>query len=221
MFLNFQNDDECFKTEAQFQYMVGENLLVAPVLSEKENFKKLYLPEGNWLDWWTNKTFEGIQWVIVEVPANKIPLFVKEGGIIPMQEEQNYVAEKKIEELELRIFPTDSSAYVLYEDDGITTNYKNGLFAMTKFEVIKNGESITVNVSKENDKYKTGRKNYIFKLYNSSIPKSISLNSKELKFFGSIPNLISSEEGYGYNEDGMMIIIKVKDTKEINILIKE
>jgi len=138
-----------------------------------------------------------------------------------MQEEQNFVGEKKIEELELRIFPSDSSAYELYEDDGITTNYKNGLFAMTKFEVIKNGESITVNVSKENDKYKTGRKNYIFKLYNSSIPKSISLNSKELKFFGSIPNLISSEEGYSYNEDGMMIIIKVKDTKEINILIKE
>ncbi len=163
MFLNFQNDDECYKWDSQYQFMIGENFLVAPVLSEKENFKKLYLPEGKWLDWWTNKIYKGNQWIIIEVPQSKIPLLIKEGGIIPMQEEQNYVGEKKIEELELRIFPSDSSVYELYEDDGITTNYKKSAFSITEFKVVKNNNSVKINVFKEKDGFDSGRKNFLLK----------------------------------------------------------
>jgi hypothetical protein len=81
-------------------------------------------------------------------------------------------------------------------------------------------QELTVRVSKENDKYNTGRKNYLFKIYNSSAPKIISLNNKELKYFDDIENLISTDEGYSYSKDEMMIKIKVRDKKEINILIK-
>ncbi len=220
MFLNFQDDEECYRGESQYQFMIGENLLVAPVLSEKENFKKLYLPEGKWIDWWTNKIYEGNQWIIVEVPQWKIPLFIKEGGIIPMQEEQNYVGEKKIEELELRIFLSDSSSFTLYEDDGISSNYQGGVYSLTKFEAIKKSGSTLISVSKEEDNYNSGRKDYFFKILNSLQPAKVTLNNKELKFFSEIQKLISTDEGYSYSKNEMIVVVKVKDTKEMNILIR-
>ncbi len=58
MFLDFQNDENCYSAKAQYQYMFGENLLVAPVLSETSEFKELYLPEGKWYQWNTGKIFE-------------------------------------------------------------------------------------------------------------------------------------------------------------------
>jgi alpha-glucosidase len=220
MFLNFQDDEECYKWDSQYQFMIGENLLVAPVLSEKENFKKLYLPNGKWIDWWTNKVYEGNQWIIVEVPQWRIPLFIKEGGIIPLQEEQNYVGEKKIEELELRIFASDSSFYLLYEDDGISTNYKDGTYSLSKFEVIKQNDAIEIQVSKERDGYNTGRKNYIFKIFNSSLPGKVSVNNNELKWFEDLKSLMSAGEGFCYLKDEETLVIKAADKKNINISIR-
>jgi alpha-glucosidase len=219
MFLNFQNDNECYKWDSQYQFMIGENLLVAPVLSEKENFKKLYLPEGKWLDWWTTKIYEGNQWIIVEVPQWRIPLFIREGGIIPIQEEQNYVGEKKFHELELRIFPSDSSVYQLYEDDGISANYKNGTYSLTKFEIVMQNGSTSILVSSKRDNYNSGRKNYIFKIFNSSLPGIISIDNKQLKSY-DVENLVSAEEGFSYLKDKGMLVLKVQDTKNINISIR-
>ena len=93
MFLNYQDDDECYTNEAQYQYMIGENLLVAPVLSEYENSKKVYLPEGKWLGWWDNKVYDGGQWILTEAPIDRIPLFIKEGGVIPMGPKKEYIGE--------------------------------------------------------------------------------------------------------------------------------
>lgn len=220
MFLNFQYDNECYKWDSQYQFMIGENLLVAPVLSEKENSKKLYLPEGRWLDWWTNKVYEGNQWIIVEVPQWRIPLFLKEGGIIPMQEEQNYVGEKKIEELEVRIFPGESSAYVLYEDDGNSTGYKKGVFSLTMFEVAKQNNSVSIQVSKEKDNYNSGRKNYIFKVLDSNLPQGVSVNNNELKSFEDLKSLNSAAEGFYYLKDEETLVIKAADKKNLNISIR-
>jgi len=220
MFLNFQNDDECYKWDSQYQFMIGDNLLVAPVLSEKENFKKLYLPEGKWFDWWTNKIYEGNQWIIIEVPQREIPLFIREGGIIPMQQEQNYVGEKKIEEFEVKIFPSGSSVYQLYEDDGITTNYKNGAFSLTKFKVDKNINSVEINVSKEKDGFDLGRKDYLFKVLDSALPERVSVNNNDLKSFKDLKSLNSAAEGFCYLKDEQTLVIKAADKKNLNISVR-
>ena len=95
MFVNYQNDENCYSRNAQYQFMIGENLLVAPVVNSTESTKRLYLPEGKWYDWINNKVVNGGEWKIFEVPLNKIALYIKEGGMIPMQEVQNYIGEKK------------------------------------------------------------------------------------------------------------------------------
>jgi len=180
MFLNYQDDENCYSTDAQYQFMVGENLLVAPVVSSTENFKKLYLPKGRWYDWNNNKTAVGGDWQVVAVPINKIPLYIKEGGMIPKQEVQNYVGEKKINELELVIFPSEKSEYTFYEDDGQSYEYENGKNSLTKFSFEITGKTEKLQVSKLNDGFKSERKNYLFTFLDTKQPLKINLNRKEL-----------------------------------------
>ena len=82
--------------------MFGDYLLVAPITDET-NKRAIYLPEGIWTDWWTGERINGGKWINVEVDIEIMPLYIREGGIIPLGPVMNYVEEFKIEEIELRI----------------------------------------------------------------------------------------------------------------------
>jgi alpha-glucosidase len=224
MMLNYQDDDECYKWDIQYQFMLGENLLVAPVLSETENFKKLYLPEGKWLDWWDGKVYQGKQWIIVEAPINRIPLFVKEGGIIPTIEKQNYVGEKKISQMEVFIFPSKEASYLLYEDDGITYGYKDSIYSITQVKFSSDSFDNKINIGKIVDKFTADRKNYLLKIYSEKDVvevKSQNLSGEGLlKEYSSIKDLTESDEGFFYESISKFLYIKIKDKPGIQIAYK-
>ncbi len=217
MFLNYQNDDECYSDEAQYQFMIGDNLLVAPVLSETSNFKKLYLPEGKWFDWWTGKIYEGNQWIIVEAPIDHIPFFIKEGAFIPMQNVEQYVGEKKMDELKVVVFPSSQSKYSFYEDDGISYDYKNGKYSLTEFESKRGNNSGTITIKNSHDNYDTGRKDFFLKVLNTGEVSNVSINNSSLKKFSSETELENAQEGFYSDSKEKTVYIKVKDEKEIEI----
>jgi alpha-glucosidase len=218
MFLDFQDDEQCYTTDAEFQFMLGNEILVAPVLNENDVYKKLYLPEGKWLELQTNQIYNGNQWVVVEAPINRIPFFIKEGGIVPMQEVQNYVGEKKITELKLYIFPSgNSSSYELYEDDGKTLDYQNGDYSLTKFEVTRSN-GLDIGITKEKDNYSTGRKDYLIMIYDADQFSKVSSGSSLLQPVGSLNNLENSGEGYFYDTGKKILTIKVIDTGNLKIM---
>jgi alpha-glucosidase len=181
MFFNYQNDKECYSKNAEGQFMVGDKVLVAPVLSETSDFKKLYLPEGNWFSTNFNKFYKGSQWIIIDVPLNTLPIFVKEGGIIPFQEVQQYVGEKKIEETELHIFPSAKSSYTLYEDDGISFQYEKGKYSLTTFTCEKKDAAIDLTIKKDFDGYKNDRKFYSITFAGSGKPAAVKAGTIEYK----------------------------------------
>lgn len=219
MFLNFQNDDECYSNNAQYQFMIGKNLLVAPVVSENENFKKLYLPEGKWLDWWNSKVYDGKQWIIVEAPMDKIPLFIREGGIIPLQEKQNYVGEKNISQMEFKIFPIKNSEYDLYADDGISTNYENGEFSLIKINAKKEDSNVNISTNKSGN-YNNNLKSFIFDIYNTGTVKSVSLDGKDIPDLQSEEDLDKASEGFYYNKNGKLLKVKVNYSDKMEIQIR-
>ena len=216
MFLNYQNDRECYNQQAQYQFMVGENVLVAPVLTENSDFKKLYLPEGNWLYIKTGTVYKGGQWIILEVPLNTIPVFVREGGIIPMQEIQQYVGEKKIEQTEIQIYPSAKSSYTLYEDDGISYNYEKGSYSLTNFTCEKKDNGLNITVKKEKDGYKGDRKNYLFKIYFAQKPSAVKAGGGILNEKDSSESLAQTG-GYYYNSNDKILYIKTADTGNMQI----
>ena len=224
MFVNYQNDRECYSTNAQYQFILGDNLLVAPVLSETDDAKRIYLPEGKWYEMNTHKIYQGMQNLLMNVPLTMTPLFLKEGGVVLMQEVQQYVGEKKIEQTEVYIYPSNGSKYSFYEDDGISFDYEKGKYSLTEFNCTQSSNSIEIAVNKSKDGYKPDRKNYLFKVVSEKKPVSVhcqqSTVNKSLQLIKSLDKLEKETSGYYYNEKENLVYIKVQDTGKFEVRVE-
>jgi alpha-glucosidase len=106
-------------------FMLGDALLVAPVLEAGAVRRSVYLPAGDWYDFWTNELFEGGQVVNVPAPLERLPLFVRAGAVIPVLPEMQYVGEQEVETLVYRVYPGDFET-TQYEDKGEGLEYQEG-----------------------------------------------------------------------------------------------
>lgn len=221
MFLDNQTDKNCYTNEAQEQFMLGEHLLVAPVLNENDLFKKLYLPEGKWFEWKTRKIINGGEWIVVEAPRDNIPLYIKEGGIIPMHESQNYVGEKQIDQIEFLIFPSSKkSGYNLYEDDGITYEFNNGKYSLTKIESEINSNKVLINLEKAKNGFDGKLKNYLFKIVDVKLNKSVKVNGKTIKSVAGQKELSNFDECLFHDKNENILFIKTTALEKISIEIQ-
>jgi len=107
------------------EFMFGPSILVAPIISGTT--RSIYLPTGQWTNWWTGETITGGRRINYEATPDRLPLFVRVGSIIPMQPVMSYVGEKPVDTLTLRVFPSQEPfSSVVYDDDGTTLNYVQG-----------------------------------------------------------------------------------------------
>ena len=113
--LVLEYQDDPIAQEIDDEYIFGNSFLVAPVFSAEDS-RHLYLPEGKWIDYWTKEPYAGGRVYRYAAPLAVLPLFVKSGAIIPMQEEVQYIEDKPLEKLLLDIYPDGRSAFT-YRDD--------------------------------------------------------------------------------------------------------
>jgi alpha-glucosidase len=106
-------------------YLVGDALLVAPVLHPGVTRRSVYLPMGSWYDYWTNELHEGGQQVTVPAPLERLPLFVRGGAVIPHWPEMRFAGEQDVETLIYRVYPGEFET-ILYEDAGEGLAYEDG-----------------------------------------------------------------------------------------------
>src|SRR5690606_32848627 len=88
------------------QYMFGSDLMVCPVTTKDAKTRIVYLPEGTWFDYWTGKAYEGKKYYNIVTPLDQLPIFVKAGGIIPMQEDIQYDNRQAWGDITFEIFPS-------------------------------------------------------------------------------------------------------------------
>jgi alpha-D-xyloside xylohydrolase len=117
------------------QYMMGDDILVAPMFAG-EKTRQVILPKGKWYDFYTGAFVGENQLIQIEPTLEKIPLFVRNGGIIPMVPVHRQ-APKKGEKwpLELRHYGHAPGAFTLYDDDGKSFDFEKGAFSLTRFSV--------------------------------------------------------------------------------------
>ncbi len=108
------------------EYLWGRDILVAPVTERGADLRALYLPRGQWYDFWTNKKEEGGREIKRAVDLSTLPLYVRAGAIIPMGPVKQYTDEKVPAVLSLIVYPGADASFVLYEDDGETFNFLKG-----------------------------------------------------------------------------------------------
>ncbi|MBL4651551.1 MAG: glycoside hydrolase family 31 protein, partial [Flavobacteriales bacterium] len=135
--IQFPHEEKVFDWNYQHQFMCGDSLLVVPVESTKE-FTKVWLPEGNWYDLWTDQFYTGKQEIILECPKWRLPVFVKAGAVIPMQSQVQHLSENHDGNLKLHVYLGDISNSHLYEDDGISYDYQNDECRITSCNLAEN-----------------------------------------------------------------------------------
>lgn len=133
MFLEFPND-YTMGSATKYQYMYGTDFLVAPIYqntkadAEGNDIRNgIYLPEGEWIDYFTGEKYEGGRVINnFAAPLWKLPVFVKNGAIIPMTNPNNNVSEINKGLRIYEMYPYKHTMTVEYDDDGITEAYKDG-----------------------------------------------------------------------------------------------
>jgi alpha-glucosidase (family GH31 glycosyl hydrolase) len=108
------------------EYLWGRDVLVAPVVEQAATSRRIYLPRGDWYDFWTNQRIEGGRETTRDVDLATLPLYVRAGAILPLGPVKQHVTEKVDEPLSLTIYPGSDGSFRLYEDDGASFNYRRG-----------------------------------------------------------------------------------------------
>ncbi len=134
--LEFPYDMEVRNLNSEF--MVGDKMLVAPVLEQGATKRMVYLPEGIWYDYWTGERIEGKQYILKDAPIDVCPIYIKEGSIIPTYDVVQYVGEKAYTHLKLLVTPGKGS-YVHFQDNGEDYAYKNGAYNLYEFSTDEQG----------------------------------------------------------------------------------
>jgi alpha-glucosidase len=161
LLLNYQNDANTLDIDDEF--MIGSDLLVAPILKPGLTGRLVYLPEGTWYDYWTGRQFTGGRMIHAYAPLETVPLYVRGGAIVPMGPEMNYVGEKATDPVTFEIYPDGQgrAEVSLYEDDGLSPAYRNGVERRTTVRY----QAPEINVSGATGSYLPGARRLMFAVH--------------------------------------------------------
>ncbi|HEX4951758.1 MAG TPA: DUF5110 domain-containing protein, partial [Blastocatellia bacterium] len=110
------------------QYLWGRDMLVAPVVEKGVTTRNVYLPRGDWYDFWTEERMTGGREVSKAVDLATMPLYARAGAIIPLGPVKQYTEQVVDAPLTLVIYPGADGTFAWYEDDGKTFDYQRGKF---------------------------------------------------------------------------------------------
>lgn len=147
LFYHFGDDPETYQINDQF--LLGEGLMVCPVLRPGANHRMVYLPRGSWFDYWTDQRLTGERYLAVEAPLSKLPLFVRAGTILPV-DEHTPSPKNRMEQtaLIMHCYAGKDGFYRLFIDDGTSLNYRSGEYSELEFRLIDDPVQPTVEISK-------------------------------------------------------------------------
>ena len=164
------------------QWMFGPALMACPVGYYKARNRSVYFPkQSSWYDLYTGEYIEGGQSLIVDAPYERIPVFVREGSIIPFGPEIQYADEKPADNIILYVYAGKNGQFQLYEDEGTNYNYEKGKYAT--IDITYDDATRTVTFGKRNGQFNGMLKNRRFNvvLITKDAPKPLNFNNPEGK----------------------------------------
>jgi alpha-glucosidase/alpha-D-xyloside xylohydrolase len=130
MWLHYPDDERARALGTQ--YLWGRDLLIAPIFRKGAEAREVYLPRGDWYDWWTNAKIAGGQTVTRQADLATMPIYVRAGAIIPLDPVRQHTGEATNEPTTLRIYRGADGDFTLYEDDGASQEYLKGKGTWTR-----------------------------------------------------------------------------------------
>ena len=165
MFLEYPDVPQFYTNLVRYQYLWGENFLVAPIYQDTASDEagndirnEIYLPDKNqvWIDYFTGQEYRGGQVINnFDAPLWKLPVFVKAGAIVPVAPATNtpkeYLDLKK--QRQFIVYPSENSSFTVYEDDGFSAKYQQGDYAQTKVSSHLLDNDLTIKIDKTKGTY--------------------------------------------------------------------
>ena len=207
LLLDYPNDPRAVEQNGEFLF--GNDLLVAPVMGPYHIKHSVYLPKGEWFNYWKNRVVAGPKEVTVNAPLNRIPIFVRGGAIIPTRQLVQYTGQAPINPLTFEVYPDGRSSREYYEDDGSTFAYRQGDYLKEQLTADAQANALTLSVSARQGSYKPSARAMEFEVHHqTNRPRSVSLNGNELASAESKAALKTSTRGWYY--DGVHNILWIK-----------
>ena len=115
------------------EYMLGSFVLVAPVIAPGKEAREVYLPDGDWYDYYTGEKYSGGRYILADAPLDKVPVFIKAGAIIPVADGEIRSTEDITEDkISILTYP-GKGGFVHYQDDNETFAYRNGAYNAVEY----------------------------------------------------------------------------------------
>jgi hypothetical protein len=200
------------------EYRFGNDMIVAPVAVPVDSSsllaeKKVWLPAGQWTEWFTGHHLTGPGVFVRHYAEDEIPVFVRDGAIIPMQPKMRSTHELPIDPLILTIFPGDSGSCDVYEDEGNTLGYQEGRSATTHVEMKQTTlGDLTVQISPATGSYPGMRRARAYEIRFASCtnPESVFCNDESIARTNQ-----KSVKGWMYDGESMTLIVRTRSI-EVN-----
>jgi oligosaccharide 4-alpha-D-glucosyltransferase len=201
--------DDPLASEMDDEYFWGSAFLVAPVMERGANSRTVYLPNGKWIDYWTEDVYSGEAWVTVDTPLERIPLFVKAGSFIPMVPQIETTKDYRSDTLIIHYYPNlnaQASVFSMYEDDGKTPDaYDLGEYEIISFEGNAPGSGY---IQITYDKYSGGypseppSREMIFSIHKILTgPDTVELNDTSIQIVSSLEMFYSKDTAAYWDEN--------------------
>ncbi|GAA3070979.1 hypothetical protein GCM10020000_64470 [Streptomyces olivoverticillatus] len=214
--LEYPDDPKAASDAAKYEFLSGEYFLVAPVYEDKEVRNGIYLPKGTWTDYWTGRTYQGPTTVDgYRAPLDTLPLFVKAGANVPMWPGiRSYQDRTADSPLAWDVYPRTqgSSAFTLYEDDGVTRAHRTGAYAQQKLttRTRPNGVTLRLGASEGDFKGKQTARPYRFTVHTGAGPRTATLEDTELPRLTSRAAFEKADRGWWYDASDRGGVVQVK-----------
>lgn len=221
LFMEYPNDEQAIKVDDQFLF--GKELLVAPVVKKGERVKRVYLPDGEWIDFNDKKTvYLGGQTVAYRAPLNVIPIFVKKGSIVPQMPVMQYIHEKRDYPLFIDIFPNyedESASFELYEDEGTNLDYLKDIYSKTTFQCTTLSDRYLTTILPDDNKFRqSSKRNIVLKYHLEVKPNAVWVNGKAVDAVDNTiieKNLYSdfSSVQWAWDESSATCLVRLVDSR--------
>lgn len=191
-------DPETFFREEEF--FLGEHIMICPVSEPGNKTRRMYLTSGQWYNYWTDELMTGGLEITVNTPLDQIPIFIKQGAIIPKQPKMQYVDEFEFESLTLDCYkPSVDTASTLYEDSGDGYDYLSAAGYVKKHLTSSLDSSNWVITQEKEGEFESVYKTYEIKLHGlQQMPVQIVVDHEDLtaqvKFEGGISVLLVNKD---------------------------
>jgi hypothetical protein len=219
------NDANANNENYKYQFFLGKDLLIAPVFrsqaASKGWRKGVYLPQGQWIDYWDGRVVEaGAQGKVIDVQVTleKLPVMVRAGAIIPMYPVALYDGQVPKDVLTWDIYPHGDSEYTLYEDDGETRQYQTGEHSSQQIRVhapANGAGDIHVQSAGVQGQYQGMEKQRVqqFQLHTRVKPSSVNLQRQTLTEVADRAAFDQAASGWYYDANQQYGVVYVKTAK--------